>query len=663
MKYVKTRYKTWRENFEMRQIGFWLIGVCYFRWLGILFDIPMPALGAELVCYGMILSVFPAAADRLNRDWRLAGQDLPLVTFDELRTIMKDPAHAKDMWLGRGFPWGQSEAQRASDLLSRDWAKITREALGFMYIVRFMKKHWGKCLFRPLTAFHLYKEEQKRIAEQGARWIHGLGDEEKDVFQPLSHTEGHTLIVGTTGAGKTRCFDLLISQAILRNETIFIIDPKGDADLRDKAKRACEQLGRADKFMSFHPAFPQESIRINLLANWTRHSEIADRISSLLPAIKDSDPFKAFSFGALNAISYGLTMCAKRPSLKLLKHYLSGAGSGTGILARLVHDALENYFKEHSADAYAAYLQIPKHEAPTLKTMQAMVGVYADYGPQDPDMDDLINLFKHDQEHFSKMITSLLPILSMLTSGSLGDILSPADDGEVRMLEEVWFDTKTLIANNSVVYVGLDALSDPMVASAIGALFLSDLACTAGARYNFNDEENVKSPTLWQKITGQNKDAGGRRMVNIFVDESSEVVCPPFLQLLNKGRGAGMRMFVATQTVADFASRLGSKDKAVQFLGNLNNRICLRCVDLETQKYIADAIPKTKLAGIEKTQGLSTSAYEPVPKGGNVSERQVEKEAPLFAPEMLGMLPNLEYIAIVSGTQLIKGRYPLLVSG
>ncbi len=35
-------------------------------------------------------------------------------------------------------------------------------------------------------------------------------------MQPLKHTEGHSLIVGTTGSGKTRMFDILISQAILR---------------------------------------------------------------------------------------------------------------------------------------------------------------------------------------------------------------------------------------------------------------------------------------------------------------------------------------------------------------------------------------------------------------------------------------------------------------
>ena len=84
-----------------------------------------------------------------------------------------------------------------------------------------------------------------------------------------------------------------------------------------------------------------------------------------------------------------------------------------------------------------------------------------------------------------------------------------------------------------------------------------------------------------------------KRIVNLFIDEAAEVVCGPFLQLLNKGRGANFKLFVATQTCADFASRMGSRDKASQLLGNLNNRICLRCVDPDTQKFVASLMPKT----------------------------------------------------------------------
>lgn len=132
-----------------------------------------------------------------------------------------------------------------------------------------------------------------------------------------------------------------------------------------------------------------------------------------------------------------------------------------------------------------------------------------------------------------------------------------------------------------VAYIGLDSLTDSMVGSAIGSLFLSDLTTVAGDRYNF----------------GVNN-----KPVNIFVDEAAEVINDPFIQLLNKGRGAKLRLFVATQTFADFAARMGSKDKALQVLGNINNTFSLRVIDPETQKFITDNLPKTRLNYVMRTQ-------------------------------------------------------------
>ena len=228
-----------------------------------------------------------------------------------------------------------------------------------------------------------------------------------------------------------------------------------------------------------------------------------------------------------------------------------------------------------------------------------------------------------------------------------------------------------MIDSNHVVYVGLDSLSDPMVGSAIGSLFLSDLACVAGARYNYADTEPAISLPDKGEKKGIFKRLVGKRTkpeedkqtttINLFVDEAAEVVNGPFLQLLNKGRGANFKLFVATQTYADFAARMGSREKASQLLGNLNNRISLRCVDPDTQKFVASLLPKTKIVSISRSQGLSTTSYAPVPNGGSLGERLAEEEAPLFPPELLGMLPNLEFVGSLSGGHIIKGRYPLIL--
>lgn len=676
MKYDPNAFETWRPNFELRQSMMWFAGFLGFAEAGAWLDVSGATMGCALCCAGMGLWKFKPAARRFAMTRRLAGTPLPFVDFKEFQTMLSDPNHQHHLWLGRGFSWGPTQTQRIAELMKRDYNKTYREALGAMYFLNYLQKNKLFTLLHPWQSRHNWLEKQKLIANQvGYTWIHGVGDEDEDLYQDLSDTEGHTLIIGTTGSGKTRAFDMLISQAILREETVFIIDPKGDHDLMEKAERACRELGHVDRFVSFHPAFPQKSIRINLLKNWTRPSEIADRISSLMPAQTDNDPFKSFAFGALNAVCYGLTSIYSNPTLKNLKHYLAGTGSGA--LASLVIDALKAFLTKEIANGQLLIEQAIAKIAPKDRNSEtvaaAMVEVYQSCGKTDSDMDGLIAMFTHNREHFSKMITSLLPVLSMLTSGQLGEMLSPSDEASKQEADS-YADTKQLIKHNQVVYVGLDSLSDPMVGSAIGALFLSDLACVAGSRYNYDGTE----PEVPDTETHKNKDgkAGLSRFlgktpklsqkpkekrINIFIDEAAEVINGPAIQILNKGRGAGFRCFVATQTIADFAARLGNDRKATQVLGNLNNYICLRCVDPDTQKFIVSKLPKTKIRTIMRSQGLSTTSNAPVPNGGSLGERLTEEEVPLFPPELLGMLPNLEFIGNVSGGHVIKGRYPLIL--
>src|SRR5690606_7753089 len=120
--------------------------------------------------------------------------------------------------------------------------------------------------------------------------------------------KGHLLLLGTTGAGKTRLLDLLISQAIMRDEAVIILDPKGDKELRDVAERACAKMGKPDRFVLFHPAFPYQSVRLDPLANFSRLTELASRIAALIPSETGADPFKAFGQSALNNLSQGLVL-------------------------------------------------------------------------------------------------------------------------------------------------------------------------------------------------------------------------------------------------------------------------------------------------------------------------------------------------------------------
>lgn len=639
IKYDPASYEMpWRRNYELMQAAVWLLGAVGYLAYSVVSDFPcgpilwiaggMSILGGLKLKKGMRL---------LRMQTRLAGSRLPVCTFDDLRLKFKDSSHHDELWLGMGFLWGTTHTQRVMDILCRDWQGIVKDALGPFYVWRFIVKNRSLVLQHPLMARRRYYEQEKSLQEKGQRWIHGVGDKDADIYQPLSHTEGHTLVIGTTGSGKTRCFDLLISQAILRGECVIIIDPKGDNDLKEKARRACEQLGRKDSFVMFHPAKTDESAHINLLANWTRPTELASRIANLIQSSGgQSDPFKNFSWDALNKVAQGLCLAYEKPSIMNLRRYLESSPE----------ELCEKAFTKHILQAYgeAGEKIIEKLFSSCKRNyieqrVTALVNYYLQHGPNDPALDGLISLRNHDKEHFGKMVTSLLPILSQLTSGKLGQLLSPPDDEDVKATT-IFRDTGDFIDKNAVVYMGLDSLSDNMVGSAIGSLMLSDLTAAAGAIYNFKEKH---------------------RVVNVFVDEAAECVNDSFIQLLNKGRGARFRLVVATQTISDFAARLGSMDKAMQVVGNLNNIISLRCIDDKTQEFVTKRFPKTKVKSIAVDQGLSTDSEHALPKGGRLGERLTEEEVDLFPSQLLGMLPDLEFVAHLSGGKIVKGRYPFLV--
>jgi conjugal transfer pilus assembly protein TraD len=563
----------------------WELHAASFRWLG----------AASLL---MALTWLPRVVRGINRrDW-LRGRPQAYITPEAFAQRM--PAWRGYLWAGRGFDWTERHAQEALDLIRA-----------------------GPERFAP--------RDRDRL---GANWIHGLGGADQEILVPLGHTEGHLLVVGTTGCGKTRLFDLLVTQAVLRGEAVVILDPKGDQGLRAAAERACALARAPERFVYFHPAFPAASVRLDPLRNFQRPTELASRVAALIPSETGNDPFKAFGQMALSHAVHGLLAVEERPTLVTLRRYLEGGAES------LVERVLVRYFDRHQAnwqEHAAPYLG--KVRDPGQRTRGLLRFYREKVRPTHPStvVDGLAGLLEHEAVHFSKMIASLMPVLVMLTSGNLEGLLSPndADPSDPRRAASLG----EIIARREVLYVGLDSLSDPIVGSAIGSMLTADLAAVAGAIYN-----NEPHP----------------KPVDIFIDEAAETVSDPLIQVLNKGRGAGLRLTIATQTFADFAARLGSEDKARQVLGNLNGLIAMRVIDAKTQEYIAESLPAVRLCTVVRSQGSSSANDEPLLYTGNAGERLDEEEAPLFPAALLGELPNFEYLARWPGGRVTKGRLPIL---
>lgn len=594
---------SWRTNYEAISTVFWFLSALIAIVLIYISEMPeAPFIVTAGITSFFGLKRFSEAFSLYQVKSNLKGKALAFLGAKESSKHFSESKKEDSLWLGWGFEWSQRHCQASYEIIKRDAQDILPD----------------------------YHKHQK-----GAPWIHGIEMEESSQALPLNYADSHCLITGATGSGKTRLFDTLVTQCVMRGEAVIIIDPKGDQDLRALAKKACELSGEPERFVNFHPGFPEDSARINLIANFNRPTEVASRIAGLIVTESASDPFKNFCQMAVNNIVQGQLLCHERPLLTTIRRYLE---SGP---APLVVEAITWYCDKVMPDwrkEAAGYINnstkdVEKKAAQLIKFYREKVQ------PDHPssDLEGVLSMFAHDRTHFAKMVASLLPVLGMLTSGAMGELLSPTAGNidDTRPLR----DTKSIINNRQCAYVGLDSLTDAMVGSSIGTLFLADLASVAGDRYNYGINNNP---------------------VNIFVDEASEVICDQLIQLLNKGRGSKMRLFVATQTIQDFVARMGNEAKAYQVLGNVNNTISLRVKEDKTQEYIANQLPETRVRYVMRTQGISTVTDSPESFGGNHGERLMEEAVPMFIPQLLGQLPDLEYIAVLASGKMIKGRLPIL---
>lgn len=558
------------------------------------------------ICFGfMTLQSAVKGLDLIGRG--KLGEMLTFLDVDKLLKLIKP----ERMWFGWGFDWTPIHTQRAVDTMLSG-----------------VKMNHGQ-------------------EHPGSPWIHGLNrGKENEVLIPLKSLEGHTIMFGTTGAGKTRAYEVMVTQAIHRGDTVIMIDPKGDKELRDRMELECKRAGRDRSFLFFHPAFPRSSIRLDPMRNFTRTTEIASRIAALLPSqTGGSDAFTAFAFRALNLVAQGLLEKGKRPSIKQLRYFIEGGAES------LLVDAIECHANRVDPDwkisAEPFFVKAKAGKAKKMETITnpdwlAIIEWYRttwSNGPKGSEgIDGLLSLVEHNRMHFSKMIASLIPVLNMLTSGELGDLLSPdeEDENDKRPI----LDTSNIIAGKHVLYVGLDSLSDSIVSSAIGSIVLADFASVAGMIYNSGNKP-------------------GR--ISMFVDEAAEVVNLPFIQILNKGRGAGFQVVMATQTLPDIVARLGDEARARQVVGNCNNLITLRIKDGDTQKFVVETFGQTWIKTVQQSISSAVNSSENIINySGNSGQSLTFGEHDLFPQHLLGHLPNFHYIASIAGGRVIKGRLPII---
>lgn len=615
------RYECWRPAFEGFAVFAWALAFSWTTWLYFANRMPLSwcAILWTLTLAMLIKRVFETLKV-LHARARLSGSQLTFMTFLDLAKIMR--GHPNDLWLGFGFRWWPEHSQKLYELMKLDWTKLT---------------------LHPILTKILLSNSALPEEAAGLPIIHGVGESEKSLFRPLKNFEGGLCLCGTTQAGKGVYLSHLVAQAIARGDVVIVIDPKHSSRLKDNILHACRACGRKDP-LTFHPAFPDTGIRLDPMHSFTNATEIASRIRQAFPPNMD-ESFANFAWMAVNAIAQGLIALEIRPTLPLIAKYVK-----LGIY-ELLESLLERHAKNYANSDWQKHYYELKEKAgkplvPTVsERLMILVALYATElhtTAPDPAIDGLIEVFRHNREHYSKITASLLPILSMLTTGKLADSLSPSlsdmhDTRPVMNLEKV-------INGGHVLYIGLDSMPNPTVASTLAGIWLADLANIAGRRYNLG-------------ISALNS-----QRISLFIDEVSNVINVPLIEILNKGAESGIQTTCAMQTIADLAHRMGSLEAAHVVLGNLNNLIALRTKDQMTQRFVVETLGKTYIAN----QSLSINNRAPdhlSPDYHSGLTRQMSSDLePIFPADFLGKLPNCEAIVQVSAGYIYKTRCPILVA-
>lgn len=488
--------------------------------------------------------------------------------IQDKKTALKKPSN---IYLGEGFVWGQEHVQ------------------AFMEVSTLPEK---SRYFDQLPP------------EGGLPYIHGVGKyldsgSDKPIVLPLPE---HTSLHGTTGIGKTRLIELIVSQLIQQKEPVVIIDPKSDSKLLDAVYQACVNIGCADKFEYFSLAHPQVSASLNPFSNYSTPGEIANRITSIMPDTGNSQPFVDFCYDVLATVAEVLILIREPVNLKTLYNY--AVLDRPGLLTKAT-----DYRKENRLS--------PEHR-----------------GQLDNAIKELYLKISHDSTHFQKMTTSLLPVMRSLTAGNIGAILSP--------LHET-LSWERIIREKLIVYISLASLKDSYVSMNVGKLIKQDLLSYVGNLYTRQSE--------FQPI-------------HVFVDELYSVFYKGYVDILNKSRAAGLHLYVGLQTTADIEA-LTSEAVRKQVFGLLGNKIFMRIPDAEQGEELVKTLGKVMVPKATVTRNVAGSmkghdlAHGELFRSG-YAERLDLVETDLLPVEVLTSLPKGQAILVTQGYPPIKLRIPLL---
>lgn len=557
------------------------------------------------------------------------------------------PISQKWLFLGKGFRWLPHHTQRLHQIKQIKNEAFMQRGKSYQAVRKFCQNHEKSHFAKLLSSSSKLNPFRPDPPVGGSPYLHGLGEKDEPVYIPQDVRVGHTFVVGTTRVGKTRLASILINQDIRNGDAVIVVDPKGDLDLVRDIYSACEASGRLNDFRIVHLGFPDLSAHYNPLKNYDQVSEVATRITDAIAAEGEGKQFAAFAWKYVNIVAICLEEMKQSITYKSIAFYISRLDQ---LLMAYADTIMPGHYSDYheQIDAILTHHEERqsrknKNTAPMDRTKAVIEYIKAHISKtitagnveslHDQILIDLYDAAIMDKHYYDKITASVGPVLSEINKSNATGIFSfNQSQNEIELM--------TAIKEKKVIYIGLDSLTNPNIAQAVGKAFLSDLVSTAGKIY---------------------KESNSNYRLNLHCDELSEIIQDSFVKILNKAGGAGFQVTAYAQTIQDMEVALGSKARAEVTEGNFNTLIMLRVKNEETANLLVKMLPQVGV--VDHTQ---VSMVNDTPHGedgvyfNTTNEDRVQTSSvPMIDVNDVISLPKGQAFVLVNGGELYKARIPL----
>jgi hypothetical protein len=272
------------------------------------------------------------------------------------------------------------------------------------------------------------KERLKNLRHLENGTLLGVSTDGKPVYVSDGELNGHCLVLGATGAGKTTTLMNFIESACVRGIPLILVDGKGEREFLERVKKLAARYGR--KFYGFSMAGEGCSMHYNPL----RHGNYTELKDKLIAITEWTEPhYKLMAERYLQS------------SIRMLQ--MSGVRIDLGNIA----DMLDPGDIVLAARKLAKDGMIDEYE---LKRFAGMV------------------------DESKRDISGLVNRIAVFAESEIGYLLKDTDEDE-----DITIDLVSAIHNDGVVFFSLDSLRFPEYSRLLGRLIVIDLKTVAARMF------------------------------------------------------------------------------------------------------------------------------------------------------------------------------------